>query len=333
MNKRKSATIRIILCSISAVCLTALLAVALSGKIDDKIFISPVFSLGRSFSYDDEESYSIGSAEIPADGVLSIDVKWLGGGVLIEPLYNGEKNISIREDENENDDFRMRYKVENGCLYIKPCKSGIRTHTIFGKELSRSLVIFLPESLLKEMYGISVESVSADIRTIACEEKWGIGVSRLALNTVSGSIDARYVKAKKAELSSVSGKIVTDGLFAEQLKTESVSASQTLSGRFEEIDLETVSGAVQLNLSSLPKEIKAESVSGNVEISLPQKDGFTLTAESVSGSIGGSIPSVQKNKVVYFGDTKNIGGNELLYDRLYKISSVSGGISVNCPAQ
>lgn len=80
------------------------------------------FSIGFSGNtYADAESYSIGGGSI-SERISSAEVNWVIGKIDIS-VYDGE-TVEISETSENDEDYKLRYKVENGKLTVHSEKSG-----------------------------------------------------------------------------------------------------------------------------------------------------------------------------------------------------------------
>ncbi len=187
------------------------------------------------YNYNDSR-YTAGGAEIDESLVQNISIDWVAGNINIE-YYDGS-TIDFSENEQTNENYSLRYKVENGTLDIKYLKSGA-SRNLKDMKLSKDLTILIPQN--KTIYNLDIESVSATVNA-------DIGVNNLSVETVSGNISANNI-LNEADAETVSGNI-----------------DITCPTNFNEISTDSVSGEVEI---TLPKNINgfyisADSVSGRV---------------------------------------------------------------------
>ena len=181
-----------------------------------------------------------------AEGVSSIDIAWIAGGVDITP-YDGEE-ISFREKGLDSipDYEALRYGVEDGTLYIQYCRSGANDLP------DKKLTLLLPEELARGLDGLNVFAVSAalDIRSVMADT--------VRLATISG--DVYYTgTASEMSVSTVSGDVTEHfAVTPERLAADTVSGSVLFSLPDEDwtLDFTTVSGALDSQF------YRADSASG-----------------------------------------------------------------------
>lgn len=187
-----------------------------------------------------------GEYAVSAEGVSSIDIAWIAGGVDITP-YDGEE-ISFREKGLDSipDYEALRYGVEDGTLYIQYCRSGANDLP------DKKLTLLLPEELARGLDGLNVFAVSAalDIRSVMADT--------VRLATISG--DVYYTgNASEMSVSTVSGDVTEHfAVTPERLAADTVSGSVLFSLPDEDwtLDFTTVSGALDSQF------YRADSASG-----------------------------------------------------------------------
>lgn len=222
--------------------------------------------------YDDynDSMYSIGNAEIDADKIQNINIEWIAGKVDIK-YYDGDK-ISISENEQSEDNYRLRYRLDNGTLDIKYFKSDkYKAHSSLNH--TKELTIYIPQD--KVLYHIDIEGVSATVNS-------EVTVNDFDAETVSGNINVNGIM-NSADAESVSGNItfICPESFYE-LSTDSVSGetyitiprdingfyiySSSVSGRVNADDFNISGKASNYTYGAGGAEIDFNSVSGNLNI-------------------------------------------------------------------
>lgn len=270
-----TAIIMTAICAITVIIVVAISCVfgflnrlGINDMVEDFTSWIPYVSDGDFYDYD-ETHYSIGNAEIDADMVQNMDIEWIAGNINIE-YYDGDK-ISIGENEQTDENHKLRYKLDSGTLDIKYLKSGAlrRSNGNFAKELT----IYIPKD--KVINNIDIESVSAGINS-------EITVSDFNAETVSGNINVQGIM-NSADAETVSGNITfaCPQVFSE-LSTESISGetqiiipkdisgfyvtASSVSGRINADDFNISGKALDYTYGSGGPEISFESVSGNLSI-------------------------------------------------------------------
>lgn len=228
---------------------------ALDGAADVANDIIEGFSGGMdgvfsAHDWDNEYSES-GEYAVSAEGISSLDIAWIAGGVDITP-YNGEV-ISFSETSREDLSARsaLRYGVEDGTLYIQYCRSD--ANDLPAKELT----VLVPESLAS-------------------------GLGELSVSSISAAVDISGLEAGTARLSTISGSVFYSGR-ADILYVSTISGGVRLApdATPQNILADTVSGNVELALSDEDWTLNFSTASG----------AFTSDFPGVSSSGGGKGPN------------------------------------------
>jgi hypothetical protein len=274
--------------------LTGVLIWGISGNHNMNFFSFNLF--GSSGMHYDDNDYQIGDGEVSKDQVDQIQVNWTAGEVKVVP-YDVESTsldaITFTEESNTqlDEDYEMRYKVEDGVLKIMFAKSGVKYSGIF-KSLNKDLTIQLPMGMTLD--DVTIDTVSANI------DMESIQTDQLNLATVSGNIDGALLKADAIGAETVSGLI----------RWEDCS--------FDTVTAESVSGDIKTAFATMPSNIKMDTVSGGMVLSLPENEGFKVDYDKVSGDFDCEFNvKINKNMALY----KN-GGSKI------QLETVSGDMQI-----
>lgn len=306
---RKSAITRIIIASITVIILITVLVLGIlvPNFIDNSIRILPI-SFNTSYTYPNAEEYKTGNAEIPADGISSLDITWHAGEVNIIPLDSD--TIKIEEEPIDNEDYALRYRNDGGHLTIKPCKSMVIRQKGSIKALNKTLTVYLPKALSEKLKSIDCETISAGLRIN------GLTADSLKSETVSGILSSENCIFNGITADSVSGTIALTEVSVKNADLGTVSGSIKINGTAEKIDAETVSAAISLELRNMPESLKTGSVSGQTTVNLPENSGFEVSLDKVSGKLKSDFPmTVDGNRHIY----KNGGPR-------YSCETISGNV-------
>lgn len=270
-----SAVIISIICGITIIAVVAIsctfgfLDNGFKNVIDD----IPSYVSAGAYSYDDENLYTAGSGEIPANGITELSIDWISHNITVE-YYDGD-TISFSEPKQNDPDYALRYRVDGNELKIKFCKSGFKASNPKNKELT----VRLPQGLILNELEIDCVSATSNIK--------GISANSFDIDTVSGNINAEG-NFNDIDIDGVSAdsKIITHSALRE-FDSDTISGNCTVFvpadiGGFT-IDCDTVSGEVYTNdfkVTNMKKtqgngtyvygngssEIKVNSVSGDFQI-------------------------------------------------------------------
>lgn len=228
---------------------------ALDGAADVANDIIEGFSGGMDGVFSAHDWYNeyseSGEYAVSAEGISSLDIAWIAGGVDITP-YNGEV-ISFSETSREDLSARsaLRYGVEDGTLYIQYCRSD--ANDLPAKELT----VLVPESLAS-------------------------GLGELSVSSISAAVDISGLEAGTARLSTISGSVFYSGR-ADILYVSTISGGVRLApdATPQNILADTVSGNVELALSDEDWTLNFSTASG----------AFTSDFPGVSSGGGGKGPN------------------------------------------
>lgn len=307
---RKSAITRIVVGSITAIILITVLVlgIVVPNFIGNSIWSSPV-NFNTTYTYPNADEYKTGGAEIPADGVNSLDITWHAGKVSVVP-YDGAA-IKFEEDTVENTDYALRYRVDGGCLTIKPCKSmSIRQNGPI-RELDKTLTVYLPKSVAQGLLKIAYNSIAADLSMN------GIKLEKIDFETVSGFFFLENSECSEIKAENVSGGIECADVLTENADFGTVSGNVVFKGGADNIQVETVSANINLAFAEMPKNLKTGSVSGETTIALPENDGFEISLDKVSGKLKSDFPTTVDGNCYTYGNGENQYNCETISGNVY----------------
>lgn len=287
---KNSAIVRIVIWSAVIVLLIVAAVVMING---DSWGFSTGIGIGSGYRYPDSASYDIGDFSANADSVSSLDVEWISGSVNISE-YDGD-DIKVSEDGFEDVDTTMRYRIKDGKLSIRFCKSG--WHSVsFGigrKSLHKDLTILVP--IGKQFKELEFDLVSSSL------EVEDITTTSFDVETVSGSVNVYSMTVDDINIEGVSGSITLENISGKTVEVENVSGRIEYSGTVNEIDFNTVSGGITAEFDEAPKIVNIESVSGSSTIKMP-KTGITARIDAVSGNVRAFGDKLGKSGSVTLGD-------------------------------
>lgn len=260
---KSSAIVRIVIWSLVALILTGVLVTGVMlkgvwGGSDD-------FSIGFTGTVYSGE-YNIGGGSV-TEPINAVEVHWVSGKIDIA-VYDGEATV-ISENEIEDEDYKLRYRVENGKLTVHSEKSGFSFGVI--KKPKKELTIKIPRTYAENLRELKINSVSAEI-----------DIKGLAV-------------LETAEIDTVSGRVTATDLTAASLECDTVSGDIKASGAIERFDLDSTSGSAQITTSVPLKTLETDTVSGDVTLTLPENSGFSLEFDTVSGDLDSELPLAKKN--------------------------------------
>lgn len=302
--------VKIVLCSVAALVLTALLAGLLLLSATDLLPQFDWQNLRISF-YDDAE-YRIGGGELTLEQTTALQglkIEWLGGKVEVR-YYDGD-TLRFSEPEGLDEDERLRWKMENGTLTILPCKSSFFSSFVCGEktleiQIPKSLFYtdFLDSSVSSVLFpGTSNRALNLDIQTVSADIFLeGLQLNALSVKSASGncrmedaSDDVLSAWVDSLEVELTSGSLTLVDYRVNQGKTASVSGEISIrSGSFSTLEIEQVSGETTLEDVYIYEHFSFDSVSGDLRASLNPWDEETpltaLRAATTSGDVTLCLP-------------------------------------------
>ena len=200
-----------------------------------------------------------------------IEVSNLKGRVQIRAWDRPEVRISGSLGEGVE---RLQVEGDRRSLEVK-----VRYPHNSNRAEPTTLVIDVPQ-----LAEVEVDGVSTDI------DVQGVAGRTLVIGSVSGGVVA-VGAPRKADISSVSGDLRLN-LNSQDVDMESVSGAIALRGRIGgEIKAETVSGDIRIDTRGEPaRRLDTSSVSGNASYAGGLAAGGRINVESVSGNIHLSLP-------------------------------------------
>ncbi len=307
---RVAGIIRIIVGLVLAVLLTAILVVLLTGQ---NMFSRLGWNGGWLNNFVDRVAYTSGGvntdtnstvvsdqASVPANQVEKIKIDWVSGNIQL--VVGTGSDIVFYESSYRDltDAQKMRYSVSsNGTLQIRYCQDLDNILNWFSLDQnmpSKDLVMEVPEALIGSLQDIEIDAVSASV------DLNGVYGNETEIDTVSGKIYCVSIDVNTLEIDSTSGAIVCENSSAETVSVDNVSGSIQLSGTFDKIDVDTVSGETRIACVVVPSRIEADGVSGRVTILLPENAGFVASLDSISGSISSDFSGTLGDDRIVVGD-------------------------------
>lgn len=259
---------------------------------------------------------AIGSTRISAADIRKIDVEWIAGYVNV--VVGASDEIVITESSNKEltDVQKMRVFVSEGRVKVEYCDNFRNVWDWFVKDSfnipSKSLRVEIPASLIDTLTELDIEAVSADV------DVDGVYGQNMDVETVSGDIIIENAEPRELSVNTASGAITVKSPNISDLDLETVSGNVKLDGMFTKIDVDGVSGKVEIVCGVTPYEIDVDTVSGNVKVWLPKDANFTASLEIVSGKISSEIPGTMSSHRLVAGDGMCP----------YKFNSVSGNVGI-----
>ncbi len=242
--------------------LAAALAVAFSA-CNDKVVTYAV-------NYD--ETGYVASETFSADGITALDIEWLAGEVSVTVDENATA-ISLGEfaSANRGEDLVMRLLQKDGTLFVKCAKAG--SYQLKGGAV-KTLNVTVPPYVCLD--SLNVKGISVTVRS------HDVMFKRASVDTHSGAVSistsasnfASYTRALSVK--TISGNVwlnLTNNVVAEddadgivKISTSSGDVDVKVNGSVPRLQIKTVDGSQSVQLNKTVFDLDLDTLSGGVEV-------------------------------------------------------------------
>lgn len=273
---RKSAVVSIVIWSVVFCLLGTVLLLGLTGITTSVSFLGlPALNISfGGFTYEDVASYNTGNTTLTDTSITDLSINWLAGDVTVKASDTDE--IRITEDYGgDDDDLRLRWKVEKGKLIIQ-----FRKSSIFGSSasLNKNLTVSIPAAMLEAMDEVEIETVSSDVRFTG-------NADQLTLDTVEGEL-------------TVNGDIG-------EMELHAVDGEIDFNGAVRRAEVECVDATIIMHLD-MAADLTFDQVDADITLYLAETvTGFAVEVDAIGGKIdvdGFEDTSAMSNKSARWGD-------------------------------
>jgi DUF4097 and DUF4098 domain-containing protein YvlB len=249
------------------------------------------FSTCSSFLWNSRDLglFQLGSAEIEASEVKSIEISWASGSVDIT-THAGDNTIKLTESTSGTTRGlpEMRWRLSGNTLVIDYGSVGFYSCSFYG---DKHLEVSIPQSMAKGFSSLGIDGASGKytLQGLTCDD--------LKVSLASGSLKATDMTIEDLTLAIASGNVSVEG----QIENR--------------IEVDVASGDARIVCEKrCPKALVADIMSGKVSIWIPENDGFSLTLDKLSGSFYSDF------------DLKQNGGTSVYKDgqASFRVSIASG---------
>ena len=291
--------VKICICAVVAAALIAALCVLLIPAA--RWSLPDVLHIGDSYS--DESSYQIGADTVDS-AVDSLELHWSSGEIRIT-THKGS-GVILTESGYENERQQLRWRVKDGKLIVREHASGLNWSLP-----RKTLEVSFPEG--------SYHEISLDVASAVMTLSGRLSLDKLDVDSASGSLEATGLDIAKVSFDSASGDCTLTDCTVTEFDVDTASGMATLSGSFGTVELDSVSGDLELHTAAAPRKVEVETVSGGTYLYLPSDAEFRASLDAVSGDL-----NVEDFAGSYRGGEFYCGGaaNE------YKFESVSGDVTI-----
>ena len=280
-----------------------------------------------------------GSHTAAVEGINSIDIDWISGGVRLMP-YDGDV-IKITEfaQRSLSGNERMHITASGGALQIRFTESSF-TNRVPQKRLE----VLVPQALSQSLGTLSAGNISGsvhidgfDATTLRAKTTSGaIEISNsasrtLSANSISGSVNLSAAQAGELAVGTTSGSITVAGSFDSAalesvsgrislanpapdsaLDVKSTSGSLDVTGAFGRVDASTLSGSINIKSTIVPSSCKVRSTSGSLTITVPNEGPIPVYHSSTSGRFSSAVPVTMQGRGAQFELSTLSGSTRIL---------------------
>ncbi len=238
------------------------------------------------------------------DEIESFDISLSAESVSIEESADEKIVIEFYCDENTV----PKTEIINKALKISEAEK-------FGFSFggTRKTIIKLPKGYKPSDFDLNLSSGSIKINNLE--------TANLDLHSSSGSVKINDSKIDALDLKTQSGSVKIENCEMDVAECSVTSGSINVNGKFNKMELHTVSGSINANLSSaLTMDSEMKTTSGSIHANIPENSNLNINYSTTSGSYknGTTNSSGKKGK-----DTMGSGSVKL------ELKTTSGSIRIN----
>lgn len=290
---------------------------------NEVVDISPkgVFVNGEEIDPDEYNDFSwdVDSEKINTSKAENInDVK----DIVVETSF-----VDVNFIPDDRSDIKINYigKIKSNSIpELKTKKSG-KTLYIYAKNDNKiksfnvkysdlKLDIYIPKNYSNSI-NITTTSGDLDISKMKFND--------LILGTVSGDIKLNDLILKNLVANTTSGDLDSINVSSDKLVFNSTSGDIEVGNACEDIQVNTISGDIDVSYKDYNNDISANTVSGDIKLILPKKSEFQLDAKTVSGDLRCDFPiTVQGKQKNSLEGTVGSGKNKI------NIGTTSGDLNI-----
>jgi len=287
------------------------------------INIGGLESLSGSFEVDGVYSSGV-------ENLHSINIDWVAGLVTVKAHDGNDIQISEYAQRSLNDDEKLYMGASGGVLTIRYSDRSINLRSAIMPQ--KRLEVLIPRSMAGNLTKLSVDSVSGNVNidemspgTLKVDTTSGditllnissreliidsisgsISLSQITsdgikMDTTSGSVTVNSARAGVIEMDSISGDFRVTDSSAGLIDADTTSGGLSLSGAFDRIIADSLSGNISVVSTTVPSSLKADTTSGNTTVTVPDEGAVTVNYSSTSGRFSSEVPVILQGRGAQF---------------------------------
>ena len=277
-----------------------------------------------------------GSYNVGTSGLDSVNIDWIAGNIDVKPHDGSEVVVNEYAQRQLNDEEKLYLNTTGSTLTVR-----FREHSFSGNMPHKRLEVLIPRSLCEALNRFTLDTTSGSVHvdyinadtfrvdsisgsielTNIISRTFNTGSTSgsitikdahpedMRINSISGSIRVSDSGAKVVDVDSTSGSITLSGAFdsvklnsisgrqkvensaqRSVLVAESTSGSMEFSGSFDNAKLHSLSGSVDLRSTVVPSKVEVDNTSGSITIAIPNEGSISVHHSSTSGRLSSDIP-------------------------------------------
>lgn len=227
-------------------------------------------NLGAGAGYQTCES---GTERFSPDEVRRIDLGWVSGKVTLESGRGDQIELTERASRTLKDGEKLRWKLENGTLFVRYCENGMRNLP------EKELTLTVPADWTAEWIDLGVTSGDVTLRSIRVSDQ-------LELTATSGDMRAESCSAGRIEAEATSGSLALLDCVCRTLEAETTSGAVQVRCEAEKMSLSATSGTIYCEDVPARCDVECSTTSGEVFMRLSDtRDGQRIEIETTSGDV------------------------------------------------
>lgn len=199
---------------------------------------------------------------VSADAVRNLEIDWVAGNILIQPIDTPQ--IRIEETEVDNKKDALVWKLKNGQLSIDFCEDDDR-FVFQGTELRKDLTIYVPMD-------------------------WNC--ASLELDVASANVEINDLTIGEVEFDGASGKCSFGNCIVDRLDIDTASGDIRYTGTLGILECDAASANVLAVFENVPNRLAMDTMSGSLDITLPEDAGFTLDMDSMQKNFSSEFEDI-----------------------------------------
>jgi len=252
--------------------------------------------------------------------ISSLNINWVAGEVTVIP-HDGDEIILTEFAQRTLSDYeRFRVNTDGGSLTVRFRERG----NVINNMPSKNLEILVPRELSEDLSRLALnttsgsvkiegfEAITVNISTVSARvDIMNIVSQHIDINTTSGAITAASIRAGVLDTSTVSGSTELSDSLVTTLNISTTSGRINAAGELDRVDVNTVSGSTTIRSLIVPGRINISSISGGTTVYIPHPGEISVSHTAVSGRFSSEVPVLMQSNASY--SFSSVSGNTSIH--------------------